>query len=314
MNAIGPIWDGNEVWLIVFGGSLFAAFPDAYSTVFSGYYNALMMVLFALILRAVSLEFRGKIHSPAWRHVWDWCFFAGSLLATLIFGVAVGNVMTGLALNARGEPMFSFLDLVNPYAVLVGLFAVSMFAMHGAIFLYLKSPEGELRDRLREWMWHTWGLFLVLYVLTTIYTVVTVERATANFERWPWAGAVVVLNVLAIANIPRAIYHGKPRQAFLSSCVAIAAFVFLFSMALFPTLVPSMPAPEHSLTVFNAASSMKTLTVMTVVAAIGATTRADLHSHRVLDLPRRGRTERAQLLTAERHRAFGGKPASLFSV
>lgn len=269
MNAIGPLWDGNEVWLIVFGGSMMAAFPEVYATVFSGFYNALMLVLLGLILRAVSLEFRSKMHVSVWRRFWDWGFFLGSLLPTVVFGLAVGNAMQGLPLNERGEPAFSFLDLFNPYALLVGAFTVAMFLMHGAIFLYLKTPDSELRDRLREWMWHTWGLFLVLYVLTTIYTLVSVERATMNFERWPWAGVVVVLNVLAIANIPRAIYHGRPLQAFFSSCVAIGAFVSLFSLALFPVMLPSVPNPENSLTVFNSASSATTLTVMTIVAAIG---------------------------------------------
>lgn len=269
LNAIGPIWDGNEVWLIVYGGALLAAFPEAYATVFSGFYDAFMLVLFALIFRAVSIEFRGKMHAPRWRHAWDWGFFIGSALASLVFGVAVGNGMRGIPLNERGVYFGSLLDLLNPYALLVGVFTLSMFAMHGAIYLNLKSPAGELRDRLREWMWHTWGLFLVLYILTTMATLVWIPRATANFEQHPWAVVVVVLNVLAIANIPRAIYAGRPGQAFVSSGVAIVAFITLFSLALFPNLVVASNDPALSLTIYNAASSDKTLAIMAVIAAIG---------------------------------------------
>lgn len=270
LNSIGPIWDGNEVWLIVYGGALFAAFPEAYATIFSGFYVALMAVLFGLILRASSIELRSKIHSPAWRHFWDWCFAIGSFLATLVFGVAVGNGMRGIPLNERGVYIGTFLELLNPYALLVGVFTLSMFAMHGSIYLYLKVPAGELQNRLRDWMWHTWGLFLVCYLLLTMYTLVAIPRALANFEQFPWLAAVVVLNVLAIANIPRAIYAGKPGQAFISSSLAIIAFTTLFSASLFPHLVPASNDPALSLTIYNAASGETTLGIMAIMAAIGA--------------------------------------------
>jgi cytochrome d ubiquinol oxidase subunit II len=267
MNSIGPLWDGNEVWLITFGGALFAAFPFAYHTIFSGFYLAFMLLLFALVFRAVSMEFRSKQQNPLWRRFWDWCFFGASFTATLLFGVAAGNGMLGVALNERGVMTEGLLSLLNPYSILVGLFTVSMFAMHGAIYLNLKT-EGELRERLGQWMWHTWGLFLVLYILTTMYTLVKIPRATANFEHMPWAGAVVVLNVLAIANIPRAIFTGKPAQAFLSSCLGILCFVFLFAVALFPNIVTGANGTP-SITIYNAASSPRTLTIMLIIAALG---------------------------------------------
>src|SRR5215468_1746738 len=210
INAIGPIWDGNEVWLITFGGALFAAFPNAYATVFSGFYVAFMALLFALIFRAVSIEFRSKMTSDVWRRTWDIGFFGSSLLASFLFGVAVGNSMIGIPLNERGNFTGSLLDLLNPYALMSGLTVVTMFAMHGAIYLALKLPKGELHDRVRNWMWHTWGLFLVLYVLGSMYTLVAIPKVIANFQRHPWAAAIVVLNVLAVANIPRSVYLGKP--------------------------------------------------------------------------------------------------------
>jgi cytochrome d ubiquinol oxidase subunit II len=269
INAIGPIWDGNEVWLITFGGALFAAFPNAYATIFSGFYTAFMALLFALIFRAVSIEFRSKMASPPWRRAWDAAFFGSSFLASFLFGVAVGNGMIGIPLNERGVFIGTFFDLLNPYAVMAGLTVVSMFAMHGAIYLFLKLPKGELQDRIRNWIWHTWGLFLVFYVLGSMYTLVAIPRATANFERHPWAALIVVLNVLAVANIPRSVFLGKAFHAFVSSGVTIIALVFLFGMALWPNMVTATNNPANSLTIYNAASSAKTLWIMFIIAVIG---------------------------------------------
>jgi cytochrome d ubiquinol oxidase subunit II len=269
LNSIGPIWDGNEVWLVVFGGALFAAFPEAYATVFSGFYLALMALVFALIFRAVSIEFRSKMQSRAWRQAWDIGFFASSLLASLLFGIAVGNAMLGIPLDARGVFTGQFADLLHPYALMSGVVVVTMFAMHGAIYLYLKLPDGTTRELVRGWMWHCWGTFLTLYVLGTIYTVARMPRALVNFERFPWAPAVVLVSVVAIANIPRSVHHGKPVQAFLSSSLAIATLVALFGLALYPNLVTAGNDATYSLTVYNAASSPGTLRTMFVFALIG---------------------------------------------
>jgi len=269
LNSIGPIWDGNEVWLVVFGGALFAAFPEAYATVFSGFYSAFMLLLFALIFRAVSIEFRSKMKSAGWRRAWDTAFFASSFLASLLFGVAVGNGMVGIPLDNRGVFIGSFFDLLNPYALLAGLVTVAMFAMHGAIYLFLKLPHGEARDRVRGWMWHTWGVFLVLYILGTMYTLVAIPRATVNFEEHPWAVAIVLLNVLAIANIPRSVHLDRPIQAFASSTLTIVCLVFLFGMALFPNLVTANNDALNTLTIYNAASSSGTLRTMFIIVLIG---------------------------------------------
>jgi cytochrome d ubiquinol oxidase subunit II len=145
---------------------------------------------------------------------------------------------------------------------------VALFAMHGGLYLYLKT-EGEFQERLRDWLWRSWGVFLVLYMLTTMYTLALIPRATANFERWPWAALVVVANVLAVANIPRALHWGQPGRAFLSSCAVIATLVMLFGLALYPNLVTASNDPAHSVTIFSAASSSTTLTIMLIIAAIG---------------------------------------------
>ncbi|HVT27687.1 MAG TPA: cytochrome d ubiquinol oxidase subunit II [Lacipirellulaceae bacterium] len=268
LNSIGPIWDGNEVWLVTFGGAMFAAFPDSYATVFSGFYIAFMLVLLALILRAVSIEFRGKIQSRAWRGFWDYGFCVSSLLASLLFGVAVGDAMIGIPLDGKGWFVGRFVDQLGMYPLAVGLMTVAMFTMHGAIYLYLKT-EGELQERLHEWMWRGFGFFMVMYILVTIMTLVLIPRATQNFADHPWAWGLVVLNILAIANIPRAISQHRPGYAFVSSSATIAALVCLFGMALYPNLVTSRPDMANSLTIYNAASSHKTLTIMSIFALIG---------------------------------------------
>jgi cytochrome d ubiquinol oxidase subunit II len=268
INSIGPLWDGNEVWLVTFGGALFAAFPEAYATVFSGFYTAFMLLLFALIFRAVSMEFRSKVEHRSWRSFWDWSFFGGSALASLLFGVAVGNAMMGIPLDASGNFIGRLADQLGPYPLLVGLMTVALFAMHGGLFLYLKT-EGDFQTRLRDWMWRSWGSFLVLYMLTTIYTVAYVPRATVNFERMPWAAIVVVANVLAVANIPRCLHWSRPGQAFVSSCTVIITLVALFGLALFPNMVTASNDPDLSVTIFNAASSPKTLTIMLIIAVAG---------------------------------------------
>jgi cytochrome d ubiquinol oxidase subunit II len=268
LNSIGPLWDGNEVWLVTFGGALFAAFPHAYATAFSTFYVPFMVLLFCLIFRAVSIEFRSKQTHPAWRRFWDTSFCAASALATFLFGVAVGSSMRGIPIGPDKEFAGTLTSLIGPYPVLVGFFAVAAFAMHGSIYLYLKT-EGELQRRVHGWMWRTFGFFLVLYMFTTIYTLATMPRAIRDFAAMPWAWAVVVLNVLAIANIPRAIFQGRPLYAFISSSCTIAALTFLFGAALFPNLIVSTLNPGWSLTIYSAASSVKTLSIMRTIALLG---------------------------------------------
>lgn len=268
LNAIGPIWDGNEVWLVTFGGAMFAAFPEAYATVFSGYYFAFMAVLGALIFRAVSIEFRSKFESPVWRKTWDGVFCVSSFLATLVFGVAVGSAMRGIPLDVRGIFRGSFSEQIELYSLLTGVMTLAMFLMHGAIFLCLKT-EGDLQRRVRVWAWRGYFAFLAMFAAETAMTLWRIPRATENFEHFPWAWVVVVLNLLAIANIPRCLRRQNFGGAFLSSACTIAGLVFLFGVALFPNLVTSSPNEVNSLTIYNAASSVKTLQIMSAIALIG---------------------------------------------
>jgi cytochrome d ubiquinol oxidase subunit II len=268
MASIGPLWDGNEVWLVTFGGALFAAFPNAYATVFSGFYVAFMLLLFSLIFRAVSLEFRSKTAHAGWRRLWDAGFFGSSLLATFLLGVAGGNVMLGLPVDRELVVRSGFLAQLGPYPLLVGALTVTLFTLHGAIFLYLKT-EGALQRRTARWIWRAFFVFVGVYALTTAVTLVAVPRAVDHFRAHPWLWIVPVLNALAIANIPRAMHLGRPVYAFFSSCATIAALASLFAAAIFPDLVPSSLDPAWSITIFNARSSELTLRIMLGVAAIG---------------------------------------------
>ncbi len=268
MNSIGPLWDGNEVWLVTFGGALFAMFPEAYASIFSTFYLPFVLLLFALIFRAVSLEFRSKRTSPAWRSFWDILFFVGSTLAALLFGVAVGALMQGVAISERGDFLGSMLDLVSGFSLAVGLFTVALLAMHGSIYLYMKT-EGALQQRLYGWMKGTWYVYVFFFMVVTIWSTMFVPASLQHFRDTPVLWVVPLINVLAIANIMRAIRQERPFYAFISSCLVIAALVILFSANLFPNLVPAVNNAAYNITIINGASSRLTLTIGLIIVAIG---------------------------------------------
>lgn len=268
LNSIGPIWDGNEVWLVTFGGALFAAFPDVYATSFSAFYLPFMLLLVCLIFRAVSMEFRSKVTSAAWRKAWDFAFFASCTLASFLFGVAVGNSMVGLPIGAGGEFQGHLGHLLTFYPLLVGCLVVALFALHGSVYLFLKT-EGELQSRLRPLMWKSFGIFLVLYLMATILTLVTIPQAVAPFRQLGPAWLAVFVSILALANIPRSLYLNRPGQAFLSSGATILSLTALFGAALYPNMLVSSISPEYNLTIYNSASSQATLTLMRNIAFLG---------------------------------------------
>jgi cytochrome bd ubiquinol oxidase subunit II len=268
IESIGPFWTGNEVWLVVFGGALFAAFPAAYAAAFTAMYLPFMVLLVGLIFRAVAIEFRHHAETPGGRLAWDVAFCATSVLVTFIFGVAVGNAIAGLPLGPDETVADEPLALLRPFPVLVGLFALATCAMHGAIYLQLRT-EGDLRARVGRWAWRAFGVFLALFLVTTAATLLAFPSATAGFDRHPWLWVVPVLNALAIANLPRSLAHGNPRRAFVSSAAVIAAFTVLFGVALYPNLVVSTRGAEYNLTVWKAASSPGSLVNLLIAVAIG---------------------------------------------
>ena len=268
LNAIGPVWDGIEVWLVTGGGALFAAFPLVYATVFSGFYLALMALLCALIFRAVSIEVRSKHDSPAWRKFWDVCFALGSFVAALLLGVAIGNVARGLPLDAHGEFAGTFLGLLNPYSLGIGLLAVVLFAMHGALYLVLKT-EGELQARVERWSHPLAIAFTLLYAAMTLATLFHIPHLNAVFLENHNYLLVFFLGALAIGAIRVMIRRKKPLAAFIASSLGIVGLMAVFSLGAYPHLVYCPEFPERSLTIFNAASSRPTLSIMLTIALIG---------------------------------------------
>jgi cytochrome d ubiquinol oxidase subunit II len=267
LNAIGPLWDGNEVWLVVFGGALFAGFPEAYGTILSSLYLPVVGLLFFLMGRAVAIEFRSKVEHPLWRGWWDFSFSAASTLTTFSFGLFAGNLILGLPLDADRHFIGTLGSLYSPYALAVGVLAVLGSAMHGALFLVLKV-EGDLHSNAKRWAWVSYGLFLAAYLAVTLATLAMAPHALVNFDRFPLAWGLVGLHVLAIANVPRALHRGRLGEAFLSSCAIIAILCFLFGMAMYPNLAFGRGG-DVALDVFTTSSSDGTLARMQLIALLG---------------------------------------------
>lgn len=264
INSIGPFWDGNEVWLLTAGGAMFAAFPHWYATFFSGFYLALVLMLLALIVRGVAFEFRGKSNSVAWRRLWDWSLFLGSAMPALLWGAAVGNLVRGVPIDSSMNFVGTLVDLLNPLALLSGLAFVTLFALHGAAFLSLRT-EGEMEARARAAAGALWlpALILVLCFVAGCYFFTDIF-AKPGLSPLPFA-AFAAVALLAVGAFLRG---GREGWAFAATGLTIAFATVMVFAGLYPRVLISSLNPDWSLTVHNASSSPYTLTVMTVVAAI----------------------------------------------
>jgi cytochrome bd ubiquinol oxidase subunit II len=266
INSIGPVWDGNEVWLITAGGATFAAFPAWYAAMFSAFYLPLLIILVALIIRGVAFEYRGKRDSGRWRAGWDTAIFLGSLVPAVLWGVAFGNIVRGIPLNAAEHFTGNFFTFLNLYALLGGLTTLVLFTLHGALFLALRTT-GDLRARANR---------------TAGYAEVIAIVAGAGFLAWTEASyrasdtsgegiASLALAALAAVALIAAVFFnrlGREGAAFAANAVAILAATAALFTALYPNVLPSTISPAYSLTTANAASQARTLAVMTVVACI----------------------------------------------
>ncbi len=268
LNAVGPVWDGNEVWLIVGGGALFAAFPFVYATVFSGFYLAFMLLLLALILRAVSIEFRSQQPWNWWRKTWGAGFSTGSIMASILIGVAMGNITRGIPLDTDGNYTGTFLELLNPYSILLGVTTLFLFAMHGCIYLIMKT-EGETQEQVKKILRPCMFGFIVLIILHTIVTLLYIPHAREGIAQNPWILILVFMAAASIAMIPVFMYKGYHGWAFLSSVSTMGCMMSIFGATMFPHLVYCNTNPELSLTLYNASATTKSLEVMTVIALIG---------------------------------------------
>jgi cytochrome d ubiquinol oxidase subunit II len=268
LNSIGPVWDGNEVWLVLAGGVLFACFPLVYASLFSGFYLAFMLVLLVMILRTVALEFRSKEQSTRWRSTWDTVFCLASAGLALLLGVAFGNVLSGVPLDANGDIRVSLIDLLTPFALLVGVTTVAMLASHGAIYLVMKT-EGELQARIERVLPRLLVTFFVLNTLVVIAMVLFRQDITERYTNDIWPVIFPAAALAALIGAWTFVRRGETFRAFICSSAMIALLIVSGAVGIYPNLLISTTDPAYNLTVTNAASADNTLTVTLIVALIG---------------------------------------------
>ncbi|GLP98116.1 cytochrome d ubiquinol oxidase subunit II [Paraferrimonas sedimenticola] len=297
INSIAPHWDGNQVWLITAGGALFAAWPMVYAASFSGFYVAMVIVLAALFLRPVGFDYRSKIEDPRWRNAWDWALFVGGTVPPIIFGVAFGNLLQGVPFHFGDYQRFfytgGFFDLLNPFALLVGLVSLSMFLMHGAAYLQMKT-EGPLRARAEKATMFSAIALTVLFALAGVWLVsgidgyvvtsqldtmaasnpttktVAVEAGAwlANYDKFPLTMLAPVLGLVMPILVIIFTKSQRCGFGFVASSLAIAGVILTCGLAMFPFVMPSSTNPDHSLTMWDSTSSEMTLGIMTYVAIV----------------------------------------------
>ena len=270
INAIGPLWDANQVWLIIGGGALFAGFPVMYATMLSVMYIPFMLFLMLLVLRSSAIKFRSAEEMPWWRQTWDIIYFISNTLISFLLGVVLANLLQGFELGEnysyKGGIFFSFL---SPYAIMIGLTTVSLFMTQGAIFLLLKT-EGKLYLRLTFLLKKSMIFFIVSFAITSLYTLIFLPGVTDKFKEYPIFFILPVLAFLAIANVPRLISKKKYANALVFSSLTMAFLLMLVAFQLYPVLLPSTIDPIYNITIYNAASSQKSLGIMLAIVVIGA--------------------------------------------
>lgn len=269
LNAVGPVWDGNEVWLVIGGGALFAGFPVLYATLFSAMYIPFMLFLMFIILRAVSIEFRGKEPMQWWRTAWDISYCVSSAMLAFLLGVVLGNVMQGLPFDENYVFRGSWILFLNPYAIMVGLTTLALMMTHGGIYLTLKT-EGKLFSKIEDLTKKAMIAFIVLFVIVTIYTLIFIPHLDDAIRNNPEIFIIPVMAMLAIANIPRLINKKNYKAAFLFSSTTFSFLLILVAIELYPVLLISTLNNAYNITVYTAASSDKSLGLMLTFVLIGA--------------------------------------------
>jgi len=269
LNAVGPVWDGNEVWLVIGGGALFAGFPEVYATVFSAMYIPFMLFLTFLIFRAISIEFRSKEPMRWWRQTWDVSYSIASIMLAFLLGVVLGNILQGMPLDTDHEFAGNWVEFINPYAIMVGLTTLTLFMTHGAIYLIMKT-EGRLYAKMSILAKRGLIFFVVIFTITTIYTLLYIPHLSDRFGSEEAFFVVPLLAMLSIANIPRLLNKKQYGNAFIFSSITVSLLLIMVAIELFPVMVIATNDAANSLTIYNASSSTKALEIMLIIAAIGA--------------------------------------------
>jgi cytochrome d ubiquinol oxidase subunit II len=268
MNAIGPIWDGNEVWLVIGGGALFAGFPVAYAAIFSAFYIPLMIFLVGLIFRGIAIEFRDQDVREGWGRLWDAVYCISSLVVSLSLGVVLGNIVEGIPLNEEHEFAGNWLTFFNPFSILVAITTTALFMLHGAIYLLIKT-EDQLFQKLNKFATTFTVIFIGCFLVTTAYTFIYLSYLNASLQKHPGLFAVPLLAMYCIANVPGQIKRGRYRRAFAGSTATIALLLITVAIDIFPNLVYSPGQPSNSITIHNGASSIRALHILLIIALIG---------------------------------------------
>ncbi|MHB2153315.1 cytochrome d ubiquinol oxidase subunit II [Caldithrix abyssi] len=264
INSVGTFWDGNEVWLLTAGGAMFAAFPNWYATLFSGFYLALILMLVGLIVRGVAFEFRSKDDNPKWRNFWDWALAVGSFIPALLWGVAFTNIWMGVPIDENMHYVGGFFNLLNPFALIGGLGTLTIFLLHGALFLSIKT-EGEIEQRARALAAKLWIPTFIVYVL---FIIVGYLKTNLFFKFGVNPGIIPIFTVLSLISTYFFIKNGKMGWAFILNGLTIVLTTVTIFMSMYPNVMPSSLNPEWSLTIYNASSSPYTLKIMSIVALI----------------------------------------------
>jgi cytochrome d ubiquinol oxidase subunit II len=268
LNSIGPIWDGNEVWLVIIGGAMLAGFPTAFATIFSSFYNLFMLFLAGIIFRAVAIEFRSKHPGQKWRQFWDVVFSVSSMVIAFGAGVVLACLIRGLPIDQDLNFLGGMSDFISFYSILVGFMSLALFMVHGLTFLLMKT-EGELHARLRKFVNPLMIVFGVLYAISTIDTMIHLPYMLDHFKEHPVSYILPAIAILAIINIPYQIHKKRDGFAFIASSVSIITLFVLFGIGTFPVMLRSTIDTAYNLTLYNSSSSETTLKVILVIAGIG---------------------------------------------
>lgn len=268
LNAVGPVWDGNEVWLVIGGGTLFAGFPVLYATLLSAMYIPFMLFLLFIILRAVAIEFRSKEEMTWWRKTWDVVYSFSSIMLALCLGIVLGNVLQGMPLDKNFEFEGDWLSFFNPYAVLTGLTVLALMTLHGGIYLCLKT-EGKLFDKVERLVKNAIIAFVILFSILSLYSLIYFPHLSDRFKEAPYLFIVPFLGILSIANVPRLVSKQNFLSAFIFSSLTFSFLLITVAIELYPQLLYANNNIENSITIYNAASSDKSLGIMLRFVAIG---------------------------------------------
>lgn len=269
LKAIDPTWHGNEVWLVIGGGTLFAGFPVFYGTLFSAMYTPFILFLLFIIFRGISIKFRNMEEMLWWRKMWDWGYSISSIMLAVLLGVVLGNILNGMPLDENYEYIGrGFFEFLNPFSILVGVTSLALFMMHGAIYLLLKT-EGKLYNRIQQFLKIGIAFFIIAYIITTVYGFFNLEHLLQVFNDNKALYVVPFLVFLSIANVPRLASKKQFGWAFIFTSLTIALLLVIVAFELYPRLLLSNSVQENSITIYNAAASTKTLKIMMGFVAVG---------------------------------------------